>query len=83
MLRLNNCATISSRIEISAIRATAKQFHQCITWPQGDAAQSWRSRCSAENSGERTRLACWFWRLAKTNFVNDPSTLMVLRSALN
>ena len=28
MLRLNNCATISSRIEISVIRATAKQFHQ-------------------------------------------------------
>jgi hypothetical protein len=21
------------------------------------------------SSGERTRLACWFWRLAKTDFV--------------
>lgn len=42
MLRLNNFATISSRTEISAIRATAKQFH-AVPFVHSDSGPS--ARC--------------------------------------
>ena len=31
---------------------------------------------NAFRSGERTRLACWFWRLAKTNFSSAVNLLL-------
>src|SRR5437588_12827811 len=36
------------------------------------------ARASA-NSGEHTRLACWFWRPAKTNFLESDSVATIAR----
>ena len=37
----------------------------------------------SDNSGERTRLACGFWRLAKTNFYDLATLLDVNRQIAN